>query len=66
MLKLSWDIVAHMKFGLLLKSYRKVNGLSLADLAKEVGIERTAIFRIENGRNVNIAKWRKFLNWVLS
>lgn len=55
-----------MKLGLLLKAYRKDTGKSLADLGREIGIERTALFRLESGQNVNVSKWRAIIVWLLT
>ncbi len=49
----------------LLIRYRKSTGQSRRALAKEIGIEHTALKRFEEGSSIESDKWVKLMMWVL-
>jgi transcriptional regulator with XRE-family HTH domain len=54
-----------MKLALLVKAYRKANKISLRKMAREIGIETTALYRFEAGRSLSNDKWTAILVWTL-
>lgn len=55
-----------MKLGALLKAYRTANALTLRQLAREMGIHHSSLFRFERaGRGMRGSDLAKVLLWVL-
>lgn len=55
-----------MLIGKVIRGYRKAEGLSVRDLAKEIGVEHTVLWRFESGRAVRTALWVKIVKWLLT
>lgn len=49
----------------LLTIYRKDQKLSLSKLAKLIGVDRTAIHRMEAGRPISEKNWVAIVKWVV-
>lgn len=49
-----------MKIGEVLKDHREERGLSVIEVAKQLGIDRTTYFRYENGEVKNIPNDKLF------
>jgi transcriptional regulator with XRE-family HTH domain len=55
-----------MKLGKCIAAYRAQHGISIRKLAKQVGVETTALFRFERGRSIANDKWVKVVRWAFS
>lgn len=53
-----------MMLGKLIAAYRKANGLTLAELEAESGVNRMALWRLEQGRFKSCKQWPAILRWV--
>jgi ribosome-binding protein aMBF1 (putative translation factor) len=51
-----------LKYGLTIKKFRKKRGLSLDELAEKMGnYNKSVISKIENGKDMRITTWHKFV-----
>jgi transcriptional regulator with XRE-family HTH domain len=57
-------MIRPMKLGQLLAAYRKANGLTLDELARETGVNRVALWRLEQGKFECFKQWPAILRWV--
>lgn len=48
----------------IIKTYRLAKGLTLDQLARECGVQRIALWRIEHGTAVNMKHWVALLRWL--
>jgi transcriptional regulator with XRE-family HTH domain len=55
-----------MMLGALIASYRKDHGLSLDELSDRIGIDRMALWRLENDKFKQFKQWPTILQWVFS
>lgn len=53
-----------MKLGELIKTYRKVNKLSLRYIANEINISAPTLVDIEGGAGMTIYTFRKIFMWL--
>lgn len=53
-----------MKIGKILRQYRLLNDLTHEQLAKEIGIPRAAVLRIEAGNDVGSDKIATLIGWL--
>ena len=49
----------------LIISYRKVNKLSLRELAARMGVSLWAVHRLEAGKPISEANWVKIVKWIV-
>lgn len=49
----------------LIRAYEKMNKISTRKLAKEIGVDYTALYRFERGRNVQFRKFSKIMLWLV-
>jgi ribosome-binding protein aMBF1 (putative translation factor) len=54
-----------MMLAKLIAAYRSQTGLSVRDLAKEIGIDYTALWRLEQGRMVTTVVWVAVMKWIV-
>lgn len=54
-----------MKLGLLLKSYMKERGLSLRDIAVQIGCDHSTVRRLCQGHAVRMEVLYKFHTWLM-
>ena len=54
-----------MKLGEVLESYRKERKLSYRDMAKEIGIHHTALFRLSEKQSAGTDAAMKLIGWLL-
>ena len=47
----------------MLKAYRKANSLSLAQLSDKTGIDRSALWRFEEGKPLAEHQWASLVRW---
>jgi len=60
------EIVLEMKLGKLIAGYRKANEITLDTLASEIGIDRVALWRLENNKFSGFKQWPKILAWLFT
>ncbi len=53
-----------MKLGELLASYRRDHKLTLDQLSEETGVNRLALWRVEQGKFASFKQWPAILRWV--
>jgi len=46
------------------KTWRRMNGLSLREASEKIGIDRNALYRLEDGKPVNMRSFAKVLRWL--
>ena len=54
-----------MKLGLVLEAYRKEQALTYRELAKEIGMDHTLLFRISQKNELNSCSILILLQWLL-
>lgn len=54
-----------MRLGALVRSYRVQHKLSVRKVAKEIGVDHSALFRLEQGAEPAFNQFRKVLLWLL-
>ena len=52
--------------GKLLKLYMAVEGLSVRDTAKAIGVSASTISRITSGKSIDAATMLKLINWLFA
>ena len=55
-----------MLIGLLIRAYREKCGLTVRQLASQIGVGHTTLFRFERGETINTRSWVKIITWVLT
>jgi len=55
-----------MKLGEVLEAYREKRGLTYRELAREIGVEHTGLFRLANKPGLEAAQALKLANWLLA
>lgn len=50
----------------MLKAYRKANNLSYRELSEKTGIDRSALWRFEEGKSMNEDQWSSLVRWFFS
>ncbi len=55
-----------MKLGQVLEAYRKEQALTYRELAKEIGMDHTLLFRISQKNELNTGSVLLLLNWLLA
>lgn len=53
------------RLGAMLSLWRAVHKRTLRDLATEMGIGHATLMRIEQGREMDLATWRRIETWLL-
>lgn len=54
-----------MLLGHLIAAYREKHKLDMREVAQQIGIDHTGLWRFEHGQRVNSGHWCKILLWVL-
>jgi len=55
-----------MKLGEVLEAYREKNRLSYRELAKEIGVDHTGLFRLANKPSLEALQALKLAAWLMS
>lgn len=55
-----------MRLGYVLADYRRQNDIRLVDLAKEIGVSKSVLHRIEAGENCAMTALVKVLVWLFA
>jgi len=55
-----------MKLGEVLEAYREKRGLTYRELAKEIGVEHTGLFRLADKPSLEAYQALKLANWLMS
>lgn len=58
-------ILRNMKLGLMLSAYMKESGLSLRDVAKEIGCNHCTVRHLIQGKAVRLELLYKFNQWLI-
>lgn len=53
-----------MRLGRILRTSRVLDGVSLRERAKEIGIDHQALYRLERGNPVNLQNFTTLLTWL--
>jgi transcriptional regulator with XRE-family HTH domain len=53
------------RLGLILGLYRRHTGQSVRDLAPDIGLSRSTLSRLENGRGMDARALVKVMDWLL-
>jgi transcriptional regulator with XRE-family HTH domain len=53
-----------MKLGELIAAYRRDRKLTLDELARECGVKRMSLWRLEQGKLAQFKQWPQILRWV--
>lgn len=53
-----------MKLGQLLAAWREKEGLTIDELAKQIGVGRLVLWRLEQGKYEHCKQWPAILRWV--
>ena len=49
-----------------IRAYRESKGISVRAMAKIIGVEHTALWRFEQGRQINTPSWVAIIKWLLT
>lgn len=55
-----------MNLGKVLAGYRRDAKLSLREMAQQTGIDRTTLWRLEQGREKTCKQWPSVIRWLLT
>lgn len=50
--------------GEMLTLWRSVNRYSIRQLSKVVGVDKSVLFRVEHGKNIDAKNMLKLINWM--
>jgi transcriptional regulator with XRE-family HTH domain len=53
-----------MKLGKLVAAWRRENKLTVEELARQIGVDRLVLWRLEQGKYEHCKHWPAILHWV--